>query len=75
MRSPIVRSPKGLEVRGVAGTFVVLLAWTCPEAYRTGLLGFGIQRKDHANGEVIWLRGQKKFDLPASDDGEDVRAR
>lgn len=75
MRSSIVKSPKGLEVRGVAGTFVVLLAFNCSKAYRKGLLGFGIQRKDHSNGEVIWLRGLKKFDLPNSDDGDDVSTR
>lgn len=53
MRSSIVKSPKGLRVRGVAGTYVVLLAFDCPKSYRKGLLGFGIQRKDHENDEVI----------------------
>ncbi len=75
MRSSVVKSPKGLEVRGVAGTYVVLLAFNCSKAYRKGLLGFGIQRKDHSNDEVIWLRGLKKFDLPNSDEGEDVTTR
>jgi len=75
MRSSIVKSPNGLEVRGVAGTFVVLLAFNCSKAYRKGLLGFGIQRTDHANDEVIWLRGLKKFDLPKSSDGDDVSTR
>ena len=68
-------SPKGLEVRGIAGTFVVLLAFNCSKDYCKGLLGFGIQRKDHENGEVTWLRGLKKFDLPRSDDGDDVSTR
>lgn len=72
MRSLIVESPKGLQIRGVAGTFVVLLAFNCSKAYRKGLLGFAIQRKDHETGEVIWLRGLKKFDLPDLDDGDDV---
>jgi len=75
MRSSIVKSPKGLKVRGVAGTYVVLLAFNCSKSYRKGLLGFGVQRKDHENGEVIWLRGLKKFDLPASDEGDDVSTR
>jgi phosphatidylserine/phosphatidylglycerophosphate/cardiolipin synthase-like enzyme len=75
MRSSIEKSPKGLTVRGVAGTYVVLLAFDCPKNYRKGLLGFGIERKDHENGEVSWLRGLKRFDLPASDDGEDVTTR
>ena len=75
MRSLIVKSPKGLKVRGVAGTYVVLLAFDCPKSYRKGLLGFGIQRKDHENDEIIWLRGLKKFDLPDSDEGDDVTTR
>lgn len=75
MRSPIVKSPGGLEARGIAGTFVVLLAFNCTREYCKGLLGFAIQRKDHENGEVIWLRGLKKFDLPHADDGEDVSTR
>ena len=75
MRSSIVKSPKGLEVRGVAGTFVVLLAFNCPKSYCQGLLGFGIQRRDHENGEVFWLRGLKKFDLPQSDEGDAVSTR
>ncbi|MFN0113034.1 MAG: phospholipase D-like domain-containing protein [Blastocatellia bacterium] len=72
MRSAIVESPKGLQVRGIAGTFVVLLAFNCSKSYRKGLLGFAIQRKEQETGEVIWLRGLKKFDLPDSDDGDDV---
>jgi phosphatidylserine/phosphatidylglycerophosphate/cardiolipin synthase-like enzyme len=75
MRSAIVKSPNGLEVRGVAGTYVVLLAFNCPREYCKGLLGFGIQRKDHENDEVVWLRGLKKFDLPHSDEGDDVTTR
>jgi hypothetical protein len=63
MRSPLVKSPKGLQVRAIAGTYVVLLAFNCSKAYRKGLLGFGIQRKDKENGEVTWLRGLKKFGL------------
>jgi hypothetical protein len=75
MRSAIITSPHGLEIRGVAGTYVVLLAFNCPKAYRTGLLGFSVERKDHSNGEVIWLRGLKKFDLPPLGDGDDVSTR
>jgi len=75
MRTSIVKGPKGLEARGIAGTYVVLLAFNCPKAYCQGLLGFGIQRRDHSNNEVIWLRGLKKFDLAQSDAGEDVTTR
>jgi phosphatidylserine/phosphatidylglycerophosphate/cardiolipin synthase-like enzyme len=75
MRTSIVKGPKGLEARGIAGTYVVLLAFNCPKAYCQGLLGFGIQRRDHSNGEVMWLRGLKKFDLPHSDAGDDATTR
>lgn len=75
MRSSVLTSPKGLEVRAIAGTYVVLLAFNCTKSYCRNLLGFGIQRKDHSNGEVIWLRGMKKFDLPNSEAGSDVSTR
>lgn len=75
MRSEVLRSPKGLSARAIAGTYVVLLAFNCTQAYRKGLLGFAVQRKDHDNGEVIWLRGLKKFDLPEGDEGDEVSTR
>lgn len=75
MRTEIEKTPKGLEARAIAGTYVVLLAMNCPKSYCKGLLGFGIQRKDQTNGEVIWLRGLKKFDLPGSTEGDDVSTR
>ncbi|MGZ0078444.1 phospholipase D-like domain-containing protein [Methylomonas sp. YC3] len=74
MRSEINISPKGLQVRAIAGTYVVLLAFTCPKAYCSGLIGFGIRREDHENGEITWLRGLKRFDLPG-DDGSSVSSR
>ncbi|NOV28215.1 phospholipase D-like domain-containing protein [Methylomonas sp. ZR1] len=74
MRSEINISPNGLQVRAIAGTYVVLLAFTCPKAYCSGLLGFGIRREDHENGEITWLRGLKRFDLPG-DDGSSVSSR
>lgn len=66
---------KGLTVRAIAGTYVVLIAFDCPEQYCQGLLGFGIRRVDHANDEATWLRGLMKFDLPDSDEGDDVTTR
>jgi phosphatidylserine/phosphatidylglycerophosphate/cardiolipin synthase-like enzyme len=75
MRSEIQISPNGLQVRAIAGTYVVLLAFNCPKAYSNGLVGFGIRREDHENGEVIWLRGLKRFDLPAADNGYSVSTR
>lgn len=75
MRITAGPSPKGLSVRAIAGTYVVLLAFDCDEAYCKGLLGFAILRTDKDNGETVWLRGLKKFDLPGADDGDDVTTR
>lgn len=75
MRTKIKTTPLGLEVRAIAGTYVVLLAFNCPVAYRKKLVGFSIQRTDHSNGESIWLRGGKHFDLPNSDAGDDASSR
>lgn len=75
MRSEIIESEKGLQVRCIAGTYVVLLAFNCPKPYRHGLLGFCIHRRDHENNEAIWLRGMKMFRLPSSDEGESVSTR
>lgn len=70
-----LRSAKGLTVKAIAGTHVILLAFDCTKAYCKGVLGFGIERTDHENGENIWLRGLRRFDLPISDDGADVSTR
>lgn len=75
MRSEICTSPNGLHLRAIAGTYVVILAMNCDVAYRSELLGFGIQRTDNNNGETVWLRGLKRFNRPSSDTGEDVTTR
>lgn len=75
MRSAIEKSPNGLEVRCIAGTYVVLIAMNCPPEYREGLLGFGIRRKDHTNDEEYWLPGLKRFQLHDSDEGDEVTTR
>lgn len=75
MRTKILRTPKGLRVRAIAGTYVVLLAFDCSKTYAKGLLGFSIERLDHTNNERIWLRGGKKFDLPGDDAGDDATTR
>lgn len=75
MRSIPKSTPLGLEVRAIAGTYVVLLAFNCSAAYRNKLLGFSIQRTDHSNGEKIWLRGGRHFDLPDSNEGGDTSSR
>lgn len=50
-----------LRVRAVSGTHVVFLALDMKEADATGLMGFAIQRTRLSDGEVIWLRGNKRF--------------
>jgi phosphatidylserine/phosphatidylglycerophosphate/cardiolipin synthase-like enzyme len=75
MRSTVEQSAKGLRVRAIAGTYVVLIALDCDAAYCRGLLGFGILRTDHENGEKVWLRGLKKFDLRETDEGDEVTTR
>ena len=50
-----------VEVRAISGTHVVFLAFDMKEADAAGLMGFSIQREDKAEGETIWLRGNKTF--------------
>src|ERR1044071_8471126 len=61
-------SAKGLRVRAIAGTYVVLIAFDCDPDYCEGLLGFAIRRIDHDKNEDRWLGGLKKFDVPDADD-------
>ena len=53
----------GLTGFAVAGSYVVLLGWDMSEVdIKTNeVLGFGIQRTRHSDGEVIWLTGMKTF--------------
>ena len=56
-----------LNVRAIAGSYVVTLAWDFAEgqeAKKTGLLGFAIERSELKNGSVVeryYLRGIKRF--------------
>lgn len=46
------RSPKGpVTIRAVAGTYVVLLGFDIAKRDVVGLLGFGLERTDHTEGE------------------------
>lgn len=65
-------SAKGLTVKAIAGTYVVLIAFNCDEAYCDGLLGFAIWRTDHTNNEGRWLPGLKRFDVKDHDDAAKV---
>ena len=50
-----------LRVRALSGTHVVFLAFDMKESDANGLMGFAIQRTRLADGEKIWLRGNKRF--------------
>ena len=53
----------GLTGLAVAGSYVVLLGWDMAEndIKANSVLGFGIERRRHSDGEVIWLTGLKTF--------------
>ena len=59
----------GLHALAVAGSNVVLMGWDMDEAdiRSRGVLGFGIQRTRHEDGEVIWLAGLKTFEQTDAD--------
>ncbi|MCA1695711.1 MAG: phospholipase D-like domain-containing protein [Actinobacteria bacterium] len=55
------QSAGGLTVRATAGNNVVLLGFDVAPPKVAGLLGFGIQRTDHTEGEQYWLPNQLGF--------------
>ena len=68
MRAVSGPSAKGLTVKAIAGTYVVLIAFNCDEDYCKDLLGFGIWRTDHTDNSGRWLPGLKRFDVKDPDD-------
>ncbi|HZE97693.1 MAG TPA: phospholipase D-like domain-containing protein, partial [Planctomycetota bacterium] len=54
-------SSGSFSVQAIAGTHVVLLGMNLAKAQCPGLLGFGIRRTDHTEGETYWLSGYKTF--------------
>jgi hypothetical protein len=52
----------GLTVNAVAGTHVVFFGLDLAAAKRAGCRGFAFQRRDHDEGDSIWLRGLKTFE-------------
>jgi len=60
-------SDNGLTVNAIAGTHVVTLGLNLSDARRKGCLGFSIQREDHTEQEVTWLRGMKTFKATGRD--------
>lgn len=57
----VAKTNGGLKVHAVAGTYVVTLGFDLPQTDCQGLLGFSIQRTEHANQEVTFLTGMKCF--------------
>ena len=59
----VTDSQQGLTALATAGSYVVLLGWDMAESdiRRDEVLGFGIQRTRHSDGEMIWLSGTKTF--------------
>ncbi|MEJ2887696.1 phospholipase D-like domain-containing protein [Actinomycetospora aeridis] len=57
----------GLTVQAVAGNNVVLLGMDLPPADVEGLLGFGIERTDHTEGERSWLTNLLRFPASSAD--------
>lgn len=50
-----------LSFQAVAGTHVVTIGWSLPEATADGLLGFAVHKTDHKVGNEGWLSGMKTF--------------
>lgn len=57
----VQKSTGDLTVRATAGNNVVLLGLDLAETRTEGLLGFGVHRTDHTEGEQFWLRNQLGF--------------
>jgi hypothetical protein len=51
----------GLTMQATAGNNVVLLGFDLAPPKVAGLLGFGIQRTDHTEGQQYWLPNQLGF--------------
>jgi hypothetical protein len=61
----ISKTVDGLTVQATAGTYVVLLGMDLDAAKVDQLLGFSIERTDHAGGETYWMWNDILF--PAND--------
>lgn len=52
----------GLTLRAIAGSHVVILAWSMPKDSCPGCLGFAVHRTDHTEDEAYWMSGLKTFE-------------
>ncbi|TML67348.1 MAG: hypothetical protein E6G14_12775 [Actinobacteria bacterium] len=51
----------GLTINSIAGTHVVFFGLNLAPSKRAGFRGFGFKRRDHVEGDEIWLEGLKTF--------------
>jgi phosphatidylserine/phosphatidylglycerophosphate/cardiolipin synthase-like enzyme len=56
------QTSQGLTVNTIAGTHVVFFGLNIESKLKKDFRGFAIQREDHLNGEIIWMRGSKTFE-------------
>jgi phosphatidylserine/phosphatidylglycerophosphate/cardiolipin synthase-like enzyme len=56
------RKEQGLTVNVVAGSHVVFFGLDLTKANRPGFRGFAFKRRDHVEGDTIWLQGLKTFE-------------
>lgn len=52
----------GVTVNAIAGAHVVFFGLDLADAQRAAFRGFGFRRRDHLEGETVWLRGLKTFE-------------
>jgi hypothetical protein len=64
-------SSGALTVQATGGNNVVLLGFDLAAGKTAGLLGFGVQRSDHTEGEQYWLLNQLRF--PGAEPGTPAR--
>jgi phosphatidylserine/phosphatidylglycerophosphate/cardiolipin synthase-like enzyme len=57
----VSKTNSGLTLRAIAGSHVVILAWSMDKASCKNCLGFAIHRTDHAENEAYWMEGMKTF--------------
>lgn len=56
------KSNGAISVHAIAGTYVVTLGLDATVDAARNLLGYAIQRKDHATGKRIWLKNARSFE-------------
>jgi phosphatidylserine/phosphatidylglycerophosphate/cardiolipin synthase-like enzyme len=62
MRTISQPTERGFEAKAISGTHTILIALNCPDAARTGLKGFAVERAiAGGNSQPKFLRSQKVF--------------